>query len=145
MVFEILRRVDKHIWGTRWLSWFGHRAIRRKNVGSIPNCVIIFPAAQWPWDQLILLQVPGMLPWGKGGRCVGLTSPSSCAHFPENLGATNSDSPKGLFRPLQGLLYLSINKDILTFRNVATATFAKRQISQATLLGLAWKRAQASR
>jgi hypothetical protein len=37
---------------------------------------IILQAALWPWDRLSLEQkwVPGILPGGKGGRCVGLTT-----------------------------------------------------------------------
>jgi hypothetical protein len=44
---------------------------------------------------------------GKGGRCVGLTSlPPSCAYCLEILGASTSWSPKGLSRPVVGLLYV---------------------------------------
>jgi hypothetical protein len=46
------------------------------------------------------------LSWGgKGGRCVGLTTlPPSCADCLKNLGASSSWIPKGLPRPVKGLL-----------------------------------------
>jgi hypothetical protein len=38
---------------------------------------------------------------GKGGRCVGLTTlPLPCAKCLEILGASNSQIPKGLYRPV---------------------------------------------
>jgi hypothetical protein len=48
-----------------------------------------------------------MSPGGKGGVCVGLTNlPPSCADCLEILAASTSWSPKGLSRPVMGLLYL---------------------------------------
>ena len=48
----------------------------------------------------------GYLLCGKGGRCVGLTTlPSSCTDCLEILETSTSWDPKGLSRPLQGLLY----------------------------------------
>ena len=45
--------------------------------------------------------------WGKGGRCVGLTTlPPSCADCLEILGASISCTPTVLSRPVQGQLYL---------------------------------------
>jgi hypothetical protein len=48
------------------------------------------------------------LSWGgKGGRCVGLTTlPPSYADCLKNLGSSSSWIPKGLSRPVMGLLYL---------------------------------------
>jgi hypothetical protein len=43
--------------------------------------------------------------WGKGGRCLGLITLPSCADY---LGVSTSWNPKGLFRPVMGLLYLHI-------------------------------------
>jgi len=46
--------------------------------------------------------------WGKGDRCVGLTTLTpSCPDCLEILGASTSWSPKGLFRPVMGSLYRS--------------------------------------
>jgi hypothetical protein len=45
---------------------------------------------------------------GKGGRCIGLTTlPPTCANSLEIVGASPSPSPKGLSRPVYGLLYKS--------------------------------------
>jgi hypothetical protein len=42
---------------------------------------------------------------GKGGGCVGLTTlPSSCADCLVIMGASNSQSPKGLYRAVMVLL-----------------------------------------
>jgi hypothetical protein len=62
---------------------------------------LILPVALWPkW-------VPGILPGGKDGRCVGLTTlPTSCADCLEILRASTSWNPKGLSRPVVGKLYL---------------------------------------
>jgi hypothetical protein len=45
---------------------------------------IFLPAALWPWGWLSLQQkwVPGIFPWGIGGRCIGLTTlPPTCADY----------------------------------------------------------------
>ena len=53
------------------------------------------------------------LSWGKDGRCVGLTTlPPSCADCLEILGVSTSWSPKGQSRPVQGWLYLYLNKSV---------------------------------
>ena len=45
---------------------------------------------------------------GKGGRCFRLTTlPPACAECLGNLGASNSGSPKGLSRIVQGLFHLN--------------------------------------
>ena len=67
---------------------------------------ISHPAALWPWGRLSLQQkwVPGILPVGKDGRCVGLTTlPPSCADFLE----TCEPQPPGM-----GLLYLFYCQEI---------------------------------
>jgi hypothetical protein len=78
---------------------------------------LILPAALMPRGQLNLWQkwVPGILPGGKDGRCVGLaTLQPSCTDCLEILGASTSWNPKGPSRPVVGELYLYHN----TFRYV---------------------------
>jgi hypothetical protein len=55
---------------------------------------------------------------GKGGRCVGQTTlPPSCADCLEILRASRSWGPRGLSRPLQGLLCIQSMSDVvLTFK-----------------------------
>jgi hypothetical protein len=51
--------------------------------------------------------VPRILPRGKDGRCVGLTTlPTSCADCLEILEPQPPGTPKGLSRPVAGKLYL---------------------------------------
>jgi hypothetical protein len=71
---------------------------------------IILPVALWPWGWLSLYQkwVPGIIPRGKGGQCVGLTTlPSLCVDCLEIW----EPRPPGtlwvcLSRPVMGLIYL---------------------------------------
>ena len=47
-------------------------------------------------------------PLSKGGRCVRLTTLlPSCAAYLKNLGSVNLLEPSGVFRPVQGQLYLT--------------------------------------
>jgi len=67
----------------------------------------ILPIALWPWGRLILWQkwVPGLFIWGKGGRCVRLTT----YHHPVsswNLRTLTSWNPLGPSGPVIRLLYL---------------------------------------
>ena len=70
-----------------------HYATSRKVVGSIPDEVtdLIFPAALrvlWSTQPPTKMRNRSLsLLWGKGGRCVGLTLPPSCAECIEILGA----------------------------------------------------------
>jgi hypothetical protein len=58
---------------------------------------VALPAALWL----------GGSPGGKEGRCAGLTTlPPSCADCLQILWTLNSWSPKGLSRPVQGLIYI---------------------------------------
>jgi hypothetical protein len=57
--------------------------------------------------------------WGKGGRCVGLTTlPTSCARLSRNLGASTSWNPKGLSRPVMGLLFIFLKVPVLNLSHM---------------------------
>jgi hypothetical protein len=74
---------------------------------------LIVPVALWPWGPLSLWQkwVPGIIPGGKDGRCVGLTTlPPSCADCLEILEPLTPRTPKGLSRPVAGKLYLTFKQ-----------------------------------
>jgi len=84
-------------WGTAVAQWLRGCATNRKVAGSIPV---------WPWGRLSLKQkwVPGVLPGGKGGRCVRLTTYYHLVPLSRNLGNLTSWNPLGLSRPVMGLL-----------------------------------------
>ena len=69
----------------------------------------ILPIELWPGDRLTLHQkwVPGAFPGGKGGLCVRLTLPPSCAVVMKS-GNLNSWNNLGLSRSVTGLIYLYI-------------------------------------
>jgi hypothetical protein len=107
--------------GTWWHSWLLHSATSQQVMGLIPDGVtgvfidLILPTTLWPWGQLILWQkwVPGMPPEGLGSRCIGLkTLLPTCANCLEIPGAW---SPRGLLRPVQWELYVSILVSINCF------------------------------
>ena len=66
----------------------------------------ILPITIWPWGRLSLQKkwVPGVFPWGNGGRCVRLTTYHQPVPLSRNLGALTSWNPLGLSRPVMGLL-----------------------------------------
>ena len=95
----------KLYWRLRYSSWLGHYATIRKVAGLIPDGVIgIFrwlnPSGRTMALGSTLTEVNSrVICWGKGGRCVGLTTlPPSCADCLEILGASTSWRPKGLSR-----------------------------------------------
>ena len=82
-------------------QWLRCCATNRKVAGSIPAGVIgifhwhkILSIALWSWGRLSL---PGLFPGRKGGRCVKLTLPTSCAVVTKS-GNLNFLEPSG---PLQ--------------------------------------------
>jgi hypothetical protein len=87
LVSFILSLANLHTGGTRWRSWLRHCATNQKVAGSIPDGVGIF---HWhnPSSRTMALGLTQPLTemstrnvsWGKGGRCVRLTTlPPSCA------------------------------------------------------------------
>jgi len=50
--------------------------------------------------------VPGVIPGGKGGRCVRLTTYHHPVLLSRNLGTLTSLNPLGLSRAVTGLIYL---------------------------------------
>ena len=50
--------------------------------------------------------------WGKGGRCVRLTTYHHPVPLSRNLGTLTSWNPLGLSRPVMGLLYLYVSETI---------------------------------
>jgi hypothetical protein len=69
---------------------------------------LILPIALCPWGRLSLKQkwVPGILPGGEGGRCVGLTIlPPSCADCLEIL----EPQPPGIPRASQACGNISLS------------------------------------
>ena len=97
--------------GAWWHGWLQHSATSQQVMGLISDGVtgffidLILLTTLWPWGWLSLWQkwVPGMLPEGLGGWCLGLTTVlPTCADCLANPGASSSWSPRGLLRPVQG-------------------------------------------
>jgi len=83
-----------------------------KVAGSIPDGVIVIFHRHNPSTRIMALGSTKpltemsirIISWGKGGRCVGLTTlPPSRADYLEIW----EPQPRGTLRPLQGLLYLA--------------------------------------
>jgi hypothetical protein len=79
----------KTIWDIQWCSWLKHCATSRKVAHSFPDGVsgifhyndlsgrTMFPGLTQPLTEMSTRNIS----WGKGGRCVGLTTlPPSCAY-----------------------------------------------------------------
>jgi hypothetical protein len=102
----------KTAWQWRWRSWLRHCAITRKVAGSIPDGIIGIFHRYNPFGRTMALGSTQPLTeisttnisWGKGDRCLGLTT--FMCRLSWNLEAWTSGNPNGLFRPVQGLLYL---------------------------------------
>jgi len=103
---------------TSWLTpgfwWLRCCATKRKVAGSIPAGVSGFfiyikklPIALWPWGRLSLLTEMSTrsISWGKGGRCVRLTTYHHPVPLSRNLGAVTSWNPLDLYRPETRLFY----------------------------------------
>jgi hypothetical protein len=103
-------------WGRRWRSWLRQCATCRKVTGSIPGCAIGVSLWHNPSGRTLVLGSTQPLTemstrntswWGKGGRCLGLTTlPHSCAYCLEILEASTSWNSEGLLKPVQGWFYL---------------------------------------
>jgi hypothetical protein len=100
-------KLNAFCWGTRWRSWLRHYATSRRVAVSIPDCVTGIFHGHNPSGRTMALgstqpltEVTGILPGGKGGRCVGLTtllpSCADCLQFWE-------PQPPGTLRACPGL------------------------------------------
>jgi hypothetical protein len=122
---SLLSQLYFRVRGTRWRSWLRHYATNRNVAGSIPDGVTgIFHWHNRSGRTMAMgsTQPPTEmstrnLSWGgKGGRCVGLTTlPPSCADCLKNQGASTSWIPRGLPRPVMGLLYVLLLRSLYTF------------------------------
>jgi len=102
-------------WETMVAQWLRRYATNQKVAGSIPAGVIRFfidieyfrshcgpgvdsASTRNEYQEHAL--------WGKGGRCIRLTTYHHAVPLSWNLGTLTSWNPLGLFRPVTGLLYL---------------------------------------
>jgi len=65
--------------------------------------------------------------WDKGGRCVGLTLPTSCA-----AGSLSLLDPQGLSRAVMGLLYLSY---VAMWRHSIHSLYSQQMYTNSVLEG----------
>ena len=86
-----------HSWGTRWLSWLMHSATSLKVTGSIPDGVIIFPAALWPLAD----NFTTFMGW-----------------LSLNLGASASWKPQGLYKGSLFHIIIITNINISYYRDI---------------------------
>ena len=112
---DIQNTVPLVTWGTAVAQWLRRCATNRKVAGSISAGVIgIFHWYKNPSDRTMALgsaqPITEMntrsISWGKGGRCIRLTTlPPSCAVVTKS-GKRNFLEPSGHLGPVMGLLYL---------------------------------------
>jgi hypothetical protein len=101
---------------TRWRSWLRQCATSRKVAGSIPDGIIGIFLWHYPSGRIMALRRLGLLQkwvpvifvgkWRRPVRRADSLATFMC-RLSWNLGASTSWNPKGLSRPVMGLLYLS--------------------------------------
>jgi len=93
-------------------------ATNRKVAGSIPDGFIGIFHRHNPSDRTMALgstqPLPGGFPGGKCGRYLGLTTLPLPVPLTRNMGTLTTWKPLGHSRPVTGLLYLYLVRDILT-------------------------------
>jgi hypothetical protein len=113
-------------------QWLRHCATNRKVAGSIPDGVGFFhwhnPSGRTmslgPTQPLTEMSTRN-ISWGKGGRCVGLTTlplATFMCRLSWNLGASTSWNPQGMSRPVMGLLYLFFTPEAI-YIQMSKSTF----------------------
>ena len=118
-----------HYWGTALQA--GRSWVRFPMVSLEFFIYIILPVALWPWGWLRLLTEMSTrnISWGKGGRCVGLTTlPPSCADCleiwepqpPGTLRAFQACNGIALPLPLPYMYYFIITQNV---REILLNTF----------------------
>jgi len=97
-------------------QWLRRCATNRKVAGSIPAGVIGFfidiksfrSHYETGSTQPLTEMNTSSISWGKGGRCVGLTTYHHPVPLSRNLGTLTCWNPLGLSRPLMGLTFIII-------------------------------------
>jgi hypothetical protein len=112
---RILFRYLQKFWGPCWRSWLRHCATNRQVAASIPDgvsgffhwhnpvgCTMALGSTQ-PLTEMSTRNIS----WGaKGGRLLRADNLTTfICRLSRNLGASTSWNPKGLSRPVMGLLY----------------------------------------
>jgi len=103
-----------HLSGTAVAQWLRCCATNRKVAGSIPARVTelfidikSFRSHCGRGSTQPLTEMnTRIISWGKGGRCVRLTTYHHPVPLSRNMGTLNSWNPLGHSRPVKGLLYL---------------------------------------
>jgi hypothetical protein len=116
MQHQILESYLLIIWGHAVAQLLRHCATNPKVAGSIPDSVVGIFYWHNPSGRTMSLESTQSLTdmstrnisWGRGGRCVGLTTLSPSFRLSWNLGASASLNLQGLLRLVMGLLYLYV-------------------------------------